>query len=384
MDDPHEISKTYSGQFMNICEKYNASCILISSNIHKKKIEEARYIIEHRPNPWISKTGIKYYLGQFLYGIRFVYDAIKEKSDIVVVSLETVPFYLLMILKILGKKNVVSIHGMLWAPFKPISIAKRMFLSLDKLFYKYGAYAVMVASKDIGDQVRKLADNENLPILEFMPTYQESDFQDIAQPNFDSFQKTFNILYAGRVVEDKGIFDLVKIAKKLKNSDENFHFIVCGDGADIDRLKSDIDANDLHDMFTLNGHCEREKLKEVISKSAVQIVPTTSDCAEGFAMVVAEGVLSHRPVLASKVCPAVRYFNKSIVEVEPGDIDAYVKTLIELRRNRTLYENMINESNHEAALFYSYNASWEAMLSQIIDASLNDSVPKSVTWVENE
>lgn len=90
--------------------------------------------------------------------------------------------------------------------------------------------------------------------------------------------------------------------------------------------------------FVCHGHCNKTQMREMFNQAHTIIVPTRTDFAEGFNKVVAEGVLSGRPVVTSAVCPAVSYVRDAVVEVPPADLIGYSDALIQLCDDPEFYE----------------------------------------------
>jgi glycosyltransferase involved in cell wall biosynthesis len=63
-----------------------------------------------------------------------------------------------------------------------------------------------------------------------------------------------------------------------------------------------------------------KEFREMFGRCHVVLVPTRSSYSEGFNAVVAEAILSGRPVITSKLCPAIELVRDAVVEV-PGYVD---------------------------------------------------------------
>ena len=97
-------------------------------------------------------------------------------------------------------------------------------------------------------------------------------------------------------------------------------------------LKAAAESADLAERFRCHGHCNKPTMREMFARCHVVIVPTTSEFIEGFNQVVAEGVLSGRPVITSSVCPALDYVRDAVVEVPPDDVKGYGDAILKLRK----------------------------------------------------
>ncbi len=79
-------------------------------------------------------------------------------------------------------------------------------------------------------------------------------------------------------------------------------------------LRAAVKEADLADVFRCHGHCNKPIMRQMYANSHVVIVPTTGDFIEGFNQVIAEAILSGRPVITSAVCPAIAYVREACIE----------------------------------------------------------------------
>ena len=99
--------------------------------------------------------------------------------------------------------------------------------------------------------------------------------------------------------------------------------------------------------------------------SHVVVVPTRAEFPEGFNQVLAEAVISGKPVITSSVCPALEVVKEAAVEVPPDDVEAYGDAILRLYEDSALYAEKQNacptvrERNSSAATSPSIR-SWNA------------------------
>ncbi|OIO18659.1 MAG: hypothetical protein AUJ23_03165 [Candidatus Magasanikbacteria bacterium CG1_02_32_51] len=100
----------------------------------------------------------------------------------------------------------------------------------------------------------------------------------------------FNFLYLGQIEKHKGIFELVKVFKNIKNA--KLHIV--GDGSQLEELKKQFQN---FDNVKFYGRIGREDLPEIFAKIDVTIFP--SICYENYPTVIFESFCFAVPVLAS-------------------------------------------------------------------------------------
>ena len=365
-DDASQVSVTYSSQFFNACRSLDAQGYVLSSCPEATVFEDEQFKIEHRPNSAQDKSGISYHLHLIWYGLRLTASALRWRADVAVVAEGTTHWFVLLALSLLGVKVVPTIHCVLWGKYAPQK-------KLDKLISKLNGYLfasshrVMVASNDIADQVKQIT-IEQPEISEFLPLYRRSEFSRIAPPSAD--RSPFRVLFIGRIEVNKGVFDLLEIAKRFKaEGREDIRFDLCGLGSAFEALKqAAIDAG-LSETFVCHGYCMKSQMQERLGESHIVIAPTTTDFVEGFCQVVAEGVLAGRPVVTSEVCPALSYVRPAAVEVQPNDVQGYGDALLKLCDDRAFYEEKQQGCLEVQEQFYEFSRSWEATLKSTLIAA---------------
>lgn len=121
----------------------------------------------------------------------------------------------------------------------------------------------------------------------------------------------FSILYIGTIQDSKGILDLLKAGKILKDNDENFIIHLVGGFRDKKfeiQLLEYIDSNGLKDMVKIYGELTGDEKWGVFKISDVLVFPTYYE-NESFGNVIIEAMQFKLPVIATDWRAA-----KSIVE----------------------------------------------------------------------
>lgn len=364
-DDPSQLSITYSSQFYEVCRDLDAQAYVISSCEERKFLHESQFLIEHRPIPLRSSSGLLYHLGLLWYGLRLIASAIHFRADVAVVSNGTTHWFILSLLPWFGVAVIPSLHCTLWRKYIPQGKAEKLILRLSHYFFANGCAAILTISDDISEQVAQLTANKDGKILKFSPTYRRHQFAGIDAP--DKKRKPFRVLFASRIEQDKGVFDLLEIAKRLAAlGRQDITFELCGGGSVLEsvRLAAKVAGIDSH--FVCHGHCNKQKMRQILNQTHVVIVPTKSDFLEGFNKVVAEGILSGRPVITSAVCPAISSVWDAVVEVPPDDINSYTDALLKLCDNPEFYEQKRQSCLGMQEQFYDNERSWGTVLKSVL------------------
>ncbi|MBF2063317.1 MAG: glycosyltransferase family 4 protein [Calothrix sp. C42_A2020_038] len=369
-DAASQVSMTFSGHFYDVCTALDAKGYVIAEAAEAEVVQDERFIIERRPVFLGKARGIFYHLRQIVRGLQLLVSAIKFDANVVIADSGTTYWFILLLFPWFGIKVIPSLHCTLWRKYSKQTLGEKITLKLSRSLFISECHSIHAVSHDIAEQISQLTGGVHRPIHEFLPIYRRSDFADIAPPCKERLP--LRILFAGRVEYDKGVFDLLEIAKRIASNSSGSKyqivFDICGDGTALESLRTEVKNKGVEDLFVFHGYCNKQQMREMFGKSHVVIVPTRTDFIEGFNRVVAESILSGRPVVTSAVCPALSYVREAVIEVPPNDIEAYTVALIELYNNPTIYEEKRLACLKLQEQFYDIKRSWAAALESSLSA----------------
>ena len=364
IDDPNQVSVTYSSLFFDACYSLHAKGIAISSCSRKDSIRTDQFYIENLPKGG-EKKGIAFHWQQILYLIHVIRIAESEGARMLVMADSTSHFFLYSWLIPFGMKLVPTLHCTLWPRFRPISSVQKILNFLNRGVFTTRATAILAVSNNIVKQVKQITKNQHRPIYTFLPFYHKTLFASITPPNHNT--DSFNILFAGRLETEKGVFDLLQMAETLKKQGNNSITIhLCGNGSQENNLRNAAVKKKVGKTFIIHGYCSGTKMVGHINESHAFIVPTRTTFEEGFNKVVVEAILAGRPVITSAVCPALECVTNAVIEVPPDDVTGYLDAIIKLASDKSYYrEKQANCLTYQSQ-FYDRSCSWQACLEKII------------------
>ena len=256
-DDPSQVARTYSGQFYDVCHALGIHATVIGYHPRQERIEEDGFTIEHRPMRLSSWHGPFYHLGQYWFHLAVVWRAIRDRCDIVFPATEAhlAPYWI----AVANKMDVVPInHCTLWPKRRRFGL-DALVRFFDKQFFRRGCSSIMVASKEISDQIDELTGGVHPPFAEFLPNYRRDMFAEI--PKADHSARPFRVLFAGRIEENKGVFDLLEIATDLLQRRHDIVFDIAGDGSTMVELRQRAIALGLDNIFHFHGLWQQPKMR---------------------------------------------------------------------------------------------------------------------------
>jgi glycogen synthase len=363
-DDSSQVAVTYSAQFYDLCQQLGAEATVIAYPQEDIRLVDGKFDVRHRRVRLQNMRGPFFHLGWYLFSARVALTAILARSDVAILMTGThlIPYWSL---RAFGIKVVLTQHCVIWPKVLKRSFLWRVVHALDRGFFRRGNQAIMSMSNDISQQIEKLTDGSHPKISYFLPHYREQAFSDIRATEHSN--SPFTVLFAGRIEENKGVFDILEIAKLLRKSGSKpVLFNLAGDGSAMAELRRRVDSDGLTDAVILHGYCNKVRMRELLSNCHVVLVPTKAEMIEGFNKVVAEAVLAHRPFITSHLCPAIEYVRNGGIEVPSDDVRAYAEAILTLAESAVHYENCVAASYDLSKQFLDPSRSWKSVLEKVL------------------
>jgi glycosyltransferase involved in cell wall biosynthesis len=365
-DDPSQVAVTYSGQFYDLCRDLGAEGYVISYCPRPDKLRDGPFRVRHRRVPFMHSAGPLYLLGQMWSGLRLTATAVRFRADVVVV-MSGMTWWSLSLLPLFGTKVVPTLHAQLWRVNHPPRGVNRLVWWLNRAFFRQTASAVIYISDSVLNQLEGLTGPLDVPVLYFVPTYREGSFRrgDEGRPQEPP---PFRVMYAGRVERDKGVFDLLEVARRFDAAGRpDIQFDLCGDGSALEDLRRQVERAGLSNRFRCHGHMDKPGMRRMYGEAHTVVVPTTTASVEGLNKVVIESVLADRPVITSTICPAIEYVRGACVEVPPDDVKAYGDAILRLADDKDFYEQKRQNCAAAGSQFYDPARGWGATFRRVLE-----------------
>ena len=112
-----------------------------------------------------------------------------------------------------------------------------------------------------------------------------------------SKSEDMRVIFVGRMVKSKGVFDIIAAAKKMEGK-YNIHFDMVGDGAQLDELKNLVTRDKLSNL-KFHGWKSRVELYQLLYQSHVFLLPTYHD--EGLPNSLLEAMCFGLPAIVTDI-----------------------------------------------------------------------------------
>jgi glycosyltransferase involved in cell wall biosynthesis len=158
------------------------------------------------------------------------------------------------------------------------------------------------------------------------------------------------VLFVGRLLEEKGIFDLVEaFAAVVEQTPCRLIFV--GRGKDDRGLREKIHHLGLNDHVTVKGYLEGADLGRVYAKATLLALPTS--WPEGFPTVLAEAMDAGLPIVTTRIRGAADHLveGEHALFVEPRDVRGIASAIITLLRDPELRARMGSANRERVRIF---------------------------------
>lgn len=154
-------------------------------------------------------------------------------------------------------------------------------------------------------------------------------------------ENNFQILFLGVLIKRKGVHNLIKAAKMMKDNGEirKIKIVIAGSGIEEVALKKMCEEFQLDDVVEFVGWTDGQKKKDLMKQSQLLILPSYN---EGLPISILEAISLGIPVIASPVgdIPTSVKNGENGFLVDPEDIEKIVNCLYLISSNRELWNKL--------------------------------------------
>lgn len=147
----------------------------------------------------------------------------------------------------------------------------------------------------------------------------------------------FKILCVARLVERKGIGDLILAAKYMRQHKTNFKMIFVGRGDKEQEFRAQVEAENLSDWIEFRGMVLHFDVPAVYNEADVFVLPSLN---EGMSNAVLEAMASGLPIVTTYTGGTAEMLRGNGIVIPKQSPDAIAKALLEIWENDTLRANM--------------------------------------------
>ena len=164
------------------------------------------------------------------------------------------------------------------------------------------------------------------------------------------------ILFAGRLVEEKGASVLIEAFRRIACDNTGASLVIAGDGPERPKLEAKVQTYGLEDRVLFSGFLTQEELQRELIYAQMQVVP--SIWAEPFGLAALDSMAGARAVVASSVGGLTEIVSDGETGflVPPDDPDALAERIALLIHTPHLAESFGQAGYARASALFSIRA----------------------------
>ena len=168
-------------------------------------------------------------------------------------------------------------------------------------------------------------------------------FPVLSDSNSSISNKSFIVGYAGRIIENKGIFELLDAIRVIHTNTDDIHLVICGDGksADIERMSQYIKQHQMEEYVQYMGF--QKDMNRWYRSIHCLVAP--SKVQEAFGLVLCEAMYCKVPVITSTSGAQVEIIEngKSGILIDTVNSESIVRAIQGLMNNDVVRTSIIEQ-----------------------------------------
>lgn len=147
-----------------------------------------------------------------------------------------------------------------------------------------------------------------------------------------------NLLFVGRLEEEKGVGDLLKAFKIAVKKNNKLNLLLVGKGR--------LGRRNLPGKVFLKNRIAYPKLEKIYKQADIFILPSrpTKTWAEQYGMVLVEAMATGLPIITTDCGAIPEVVGKAAILIKPGDYQALAKKIIYLSENKPAREKLSRQA----------------------------------------
>lgn len=179
-----------------------------------------------------------------------------------------------------------------------------------------------------------------------------------------------NILFLGKVCEEKGIYDIIDAVAEISNPKLKVYI---GGNGDIDKIKKVVINKNIENQIHFLGWINKEEKEKLFDKCSMFLLPSYN---EGLPMAMLEAMSHGLAVIASNVggIPSAIIDRENGMMVKPGDVNMLKKVITEISSDVRFKQKLGDNARISVIKKYSLEKHMHlitSMYNQIIEKKLS-------------
>jgi glycosyltransferase involved in cell wall biosynthesis len=159
------------------------------------------------------------------------------------------------------------------------------------------------------------------------------------------------LLFIGRFIQEKGLADVIRACKLVRDRGIQFKLICLGDGPARRDAEREVARLDLRDCVQFTGHIPEEEAAAFYASGTVLVFPTYH--IEGFPMTIFNAAAAGLPIITTRIRAAADYLQEpdNCLWARPEMPTMLADKIVDLLQNSALRRTMSHNNRRLAARF---------------------------------
>lgn len=355
---------SYMRHLMQVCEEQGREAVIVTTHGNEAYDERlGSFTILNRPPP--RGRSLHYHWRQALWTRSMLAEMERHGVRTAVMTAAQHYWFVSAPFRKRGMRFINSYHCAIRSMRHNKSGIHELFVRLTSSRHLRHADPTMAIAPVVLGQLACEPGHERRKTWRIVPDYDRAIFARF-EPNLIEGDAV-EILFAGRVETNKGVFDLLTACERLNAAGaRQFRFHIHGEGGALEDLRQRAESSSVADRFIIHGFTAGATLADHYAASHIVVVPTRSDFEEGLAKSVIEGVLTLRPVVTSQVCPAIEVVGDACLEARVDDAGSYADAILRLAEDPGLLAEKVQAARRLREDFFDPPNSYAANLREAL------------------
>jgi glycosyltransferase involved in cell wall biosynthesis len=257
---------------------------------------------------------------------------------------------LLLLSRRFRAKKVLMMHGS--KTKKLLEPGHFLYKFFTRILVRYADAILLLSNDEIADWKAFQPHGKYFRIDNPFVASDQSDDSDFKKKS-KQYEKP-NLLFVGRLIREKGIFDLIKAMPAILKQ-VNCQLIIAGSGGEAEAICQLIKELNLSQYVSLLGYQNSENLSKLYKSSSIFILPTYF--GEGFPTAIAEAMSYSLPIVTTEIRGTRDHLIDGIncLYVKPKDPEGISDAIVRLLKNPDLSIKMGRVNKTKVKVFLPSN-----------------------------
>lgn len=357
--DPNTPSIAYSTQFFELGQRLNADLQVIMRGAKPMSAET-------HGNATFTRVAMRPMPSFISYWREMINLALKCRSELksfnphIVIVVGNFFWGAFPLLRVNKARLVLTAHTTCW----PMGVKKRSLrMRIENLIRRFGlafVHSSINISPECARQVKGLSPRA-MPARIAYPQQIRRAKQAEAKAEACGAQNQ-NIVYLGRIEENKGVFDLLAAFKNIQANHNNARLLIAGSGGCNEKLAMRIEADFADRSVEHLGRLDAAGIHELLQRAYALVCPTRTSFCEGNAAVCYEAGTHGVPVIASSVVPAREQLAPGTLVFKANSVSDLTTALDKILSDSSFRNELSAKIKNSGVIVFDRSASWGSQL----------------------